>query len=72
MDWNTLDLVPPHPTATSLTAQLTSAILSVEQLKQLAQHSISRACLFVDLSLLLESDVSNKYVDLGFGDEQHR
>ena len=72
MDWNTLDLAPPYPTAASLTAQLTSSILSVEQLKQLAQHSISRACLFADLSLLnflLESDVSKKYVDLNFKDE---
>src|SRR5258708_9403053 len=72
MDWQHLDLSPPYPTPASLTVQLTSTVLSVEQLKQLVQHSISRACLFADLSLLnflLESDVSKNYVDLNFKDE---
>ncbi|KAF8344223.1 DIL domain-containing protein [Cantharellus anzutake] len=72
MDWQQLDLAPPYPTSSSLTAQLKSNILTTEQLKQLVQHSIGRACLFADLpllSFLLESDVSKNFADLNFRDD---
>lgn len=67
------DLHPIYPTPALITSLLSSESgLSPTQKKELVQHSLARACLFADLSLLtfLLSDAQAQgLVDLGSRDE---
>lgn len=72
MDWAELDLAPPYPTPASLSQQLASKVLSIDQRRSLLNHSLARACLFADLTLLsflLNTPASRDLVDLHAKDE---
>ncbi|KAF8319361.1 hypothetical protein DL93DRAFT_2132412 [Clavulina sp. PMI_390] len=72
MDWAELDLSPPYPTPASLSQQFASKVLSIDQRKSLVNHSLSRACLFADLTLLsflLTNPISKPLLDLSAKDE---
>lgn len=72
MDWAELDLAPPYPTPASLYQQFSSKVLSIDQRRALSNHSLARACLFADLTLLtfLVNDATAKFlVDLTAKDE---
>lgn len=72
MDWAELDLTPPYPTPASLSQQLASKVLSIHQRRSLLNHSLERACLFADLTLLtflLDTPISKDLVDLHAKDE---
>lgn len=72
MDWDELDLSPPYPSPTSLEHQLASKVLSIDQLKSVLNHSLERACLFADitlLSFLLNHVPAKTLIDLRIRDE---
>lgn len=72
MDWNELDLSPPYPSPTSLEHQLVSKVLSIDQLRSLLNHSLARACLFADLTLLsflLNHATAKELIDLRAQDD---
>lgn len=72
MDWAELDLTPPYPTPSSLTQQLSSKVLSIDQRRSLVNHSLARACLFADLTLLtflFNDETAEELLDLNVKDE---